>query len=301
MIQSPKLWTWLRRAVMLCTDAGPCTRVVLSHGKATGAALLVNQWPTAEPSAELVERIAGELWECAISTAEVYTGPQLFEVAAYYGRAEVAPGARFAFRVDGRPTIDPNLGSELAPSEDATGKGLAQQSMRHAEAVMRMHVGSIGVVFNKYEAMLERAFARMAHLEERHFETLQTFEELTLQREERKLAAAQLERESKRDEAIAEKIALLMPVIANRIAGQKVFPTPITEGDAALGALVKSLTKEQLAGIAKALDPTQAIALFELVQKHMPAAPADGTKALPSPSGTSGEGGPPNGKGGAHN
>ena len=267
---------WLRAAVQLRgAEEGSCTRITLDQmsgdrGQATGCVL--GHWPVDAKCDPNLDDLAQSIVENARAHASAFPGSLcLYDVVAYYGK-QFHPLRRTTLRImehDGRP-------SHLLPYEQATSDGLVGQLMRHVEAKDRLLTMSIGTVFEHHARIISELRARTAELEAREMETTEMYRRLTQEERAREMEDKRLALEQKKADRDAEvktqlmeKLSLLLPVVANRMAGERVFPDTLSGTEATVKAIVESLTPDQLQKLSQTLTLEQQVAFLDLVKKHV--------------------------------
>ena len=148
--------------------------------------------------------------------------------------------------------------------------------MRHVEAKDRLLTMSIGTVFEHHARIISELRARTAELEAREMETTEMYRRLTQEERAREMEDKRLALEQKKADRDAEvktqlmeKLSLLLPVVANRMAGERVFPDTLSGTEATVKAIVESLTPDQLQKLSQTLTLEQQVAFLDLVKKHV--------------------------------
>jgi len=167
-------------------------------------------------------------------------------------------------------------------SEPATHRGLAAMAMRHADAAYRMLAGMFMNIQTSNErgmAMKDRTIEKLMQFQLDKVELMDALSGKQLEREilvegKRKEAEVELHRElAKIDREQMwmkmgeERIAPLIPLIADRILRKDGAPGATTTRDEMLAAVFESMTPEQIAGLQAVLKPEQLANLARLADE----------------------------------
>lgn len=181
--------------------------------------------------------------------------------------------ARFPFRL--RPNQDE---FEEAGDEPANQRGLLTQLMRHNEALAKTMVHAVAGITTVMARRLESSDNAITRLTENAQKNLLLLEEAKSEQHGRDLELLEVNRKAEREEKIFEKLSLLVPVVINKLAGQKVFNA---EDPSALmlRTFTESISTDQFNKIQSTLNQEQIILLAQIIQSSK--------KALPPANGTS--------------
>lgn len=256
---------WLRRQFYGSDEHpdGRCNRLVLSHIAVTGKAGDVHTMPFKKCPAEgEISDIVHEIETHALNEVETMGGVQKFIVRSYFSKSE-KPVSRFPFRMS---ATDAGNEDETVDSEPPSAKGMLSQLMRHNEALARMltmGTTQIIVTLQKQNANLA---AQLEMNMSKELEFVRTTEELLSQKHVRELEAIQAQNKEKRMQELYDKGMLLLPAVANRIAGKQVMNQTVSPSEVMLNELVSTLKPEQFEKLLAVLAPEQRIVLLELYQ-----------------------------------
>lgn len=261
-VNRKKLCQWVARQVLLEHEDGPCRRMVVRHvisskSTPTGEVLVEGRTDAegiAESIASIIEDDAKELGD-----------RQTYTVRAFFGRSskeEVGGRDRFSAHV-----FTESDGDDALMSEGPNGRGVMIQQMRHNEALVRTMVQTVGQTLDHMARINATLAARLEKIEEGRMAQIETFEELLSKRHERELEATKLQNAERRKEQAFEKLTLLLPAVANKIVGKKVFPENIAGDLDQLKNLLASVTPEQLSKLGEILSPVQTTALLSIYEK----------------------------------
>jgi hypothetical protein len=167
-------------------------------------------------------------------------------------------------------------------SEPATHRGLAAMAMRHADAAYRMLTGMFMNIQTSNErgmAMKDRTIEKLMQFQLDKVDLMASLSGKQLEREvlvegRRKEAEVELHRElAKIDREQMwmkmgeERIAPLIPLIADRFLRKDAAPGATTMRDEMLAAVFESMTPEQVAGLQGVLKPAQLANLARIAEE----------------------------------
>lgn len=267
-----KLKDWLSRQFYKMDEAlGPCCKLVCRHLSADGRTKTGDVFQIMVPHNEQVVKVdedellimANQIESSVLEDAEGIGGVQRYQILAYHTQAS-RPVTRFTFRMSAADLDE----YEDEFSEPASTKGQHAQIMRHNEALMRIAV--MGA--NQALGLQNRTIARQADLIEKmmsqRMEEFELIEELRSNQHERELMTKAEEAKQERYNQLFEKGKVLLPVVANRIAGRKVLPEDTDPMVETLKSLVETLDPGQVSDILPRLRPEQQIALLEFIEAY---------------------------------
>jgi len=262
MLWPAKLTPWLKR-VCFAKDKGALTKLELRQVVGGSPDSMVDSWLFTEdtPKTE-IEDLATEITARAQGDCEeAFDGPTQYTVLAFFDGGEVhdsrAPTTRFE-------SSHRSEGSGFEESEPATAKGIASQQMRHNEVLVRMVVANTASMQHHAERVLERAYARIQHLEEDRYEMIKMAEGMLNERSTRELNEAATRDKMIRYDEAWQSARVLLPTVVNKIAGKNLLPEKVTATDEIVIRLIGSLTPDQFAKIQSVLDPMQIAGFGEL-------------------------------------
>lgn len=216
-------------------------------------------------SAELVTE---QILEAMQDDANACGGVQRYSVRAYYGATtdKVEPrGGRFTCRVRGEKE---DMDDDAFDSESKDMKGHVAQMMRHNEAMVRaMLAGSAEAsrtmvsIVGHMSRMMETQQTTVMNLTEQLQQSLD-------RKAEREVASFKAHAIERRKDAVFGKLALLMPLAINRLAGKTVVQEEQAPELHLLKGFINSLTKTQLEALSGVLGPEQQMLVLELCSKY---------------------------------
>lgn len=254
---------WIRRQCFLHSDEknGKCTSLIVSH-VGSGKNAKVATIPIVDSvTPDDMDEIASEIIQAVTIDAEAIGGLQKYYIQAVFENLS-EPINRFAFRLQGssEDTVD------TFDSEPANQKGLLGQLMRHSEASHRISVASTGHVIAMQNKIIARQAEQLETMQAKHIELIETLEELKSERHSRELDAAESMRKQEAYKDITQKILLLMPLVANKFAGQKLLPESTTTGEQMVKSLMDSIKPDQFREITEKLTPEQQMILMSIYE-----------------------------------
>jgi hypothetical protein len=265
-----ELTPWVRQHVAFPDRVhGRCHQVKLRHlnvnreiqGDVTALPVKLDEGGEEDGITPLLHQIA----EAAQRDADdINQGVQTYAIYAYY-TADKNYAVRKMFRV--ASTAEAEMDRNLNPSEPANEKGLVAQSMRHVEVLMR----HMTVVTTMQFQSLTRENQRLSEMNERFsqqqidFLTLyqDTMNQATTRRLQEKKEEASL---AMKEEALA-KLSALVPVVINRIAGQKVLPEE-DQSFMLMASLLENMPEEQQLKFYNMLTESQKMTLAEILAQY---------------------------------
>jgi hypothetical protein len=131
-----------------------------------------------------------------------------------------------------------------------------------------MRIAVVGA--NQALGLQNRTISRQAELIEnllsKRIEEFELIENLQTQQHERDLASKAEENKQQRYQELFEKGKVLLPVIANRIAGRKILKEDSDPMVETLKSFAETLSPAQISDILPKLKPEQQIALMEFIE-----------------------------------
>ena len=207
---------------------------------------------------ELATAIADRVLEDAIGLGIV----QRYVVIAY-GLDKVI--GRLTLRENADASGAGRLPGDPLDSEPPTEKGLLTQTMRHLEISERTHATVVANIFAMQTRMLHEKDERIAHLEERHWETVIAAEQLVSDHHRRQLENRAADQKAEAMREVLGTFLQLAPTAVNKLAGRRVLPEKTSPALVGLRALVGTLKPEQLEALKFVLSPAQLETFTEIV------------------------------------
>lgn len=259
--QRQTLENWICVQLFGDTD-GKCTRFELRHlamGQKKGKIVCSIKVPL-EYDEGHSDEILRELEAMSEADATGMGGTQVYVALAFFGGRKTE-GARYPFRAT-------NADDDEILSEPPTGTGMIAQAQRHLESVMRINTLGQSQVISVLTRMVERLDVENSNLQKGRIETVEIFEELMSKRHDREMDMLREERRGRLLDTMADKVETLMPVIANKLSGQRLLPEP-DHGREMVKTFIGSLEKDQLEQMSGILRPEQAVLFATAAEQFM--------------------------------
>lgn len=256
---------WIRRQLFHYSDTknGRCTSFILSHVGSGSKSNIVTTMPIIEKiGPDDIDETVGQINETATIDAEGLGGLQKYMLQATFENLD-KPINRFIFRInatDGEDNVD------VMDSEPATQKGLMSQMMRHTEATFRISMASTGNIVGMQNRIISRQAEQIETLTQKHIDLVQVLEELQTEKHTRELDAAVAMRKQEAYKDITQKVLLLLPTVANKLAGKTLLPEKTTSGEQMIKSLMDSLTPDQMNNMQGMLSPEQKMVMFQIYE-----------------------------------
>lgn len=259
---------WVREHVVISKPGfGRCRKLILRHlsieNKPQGDVQAINV-PNDEGLVGEIEMIVNKIVDAAQRNANDYaSGMQKYALYAYYPDDQSYVPHKI-FKVSAEDESD--MG-DLSPSEPPNEKGLTAQLMRHNEAIMKTSTMKDTFLFS----IMQREMARLSDKDERNEQ--QRMDMIVLQQETlneahtRRLSERKEEGDIALREGVFEQLKVLMPIIANRVAGKQIFPEE-DKSFLLMATLLENLTDEQQAFFRDSLSPPQVAILAEILEAY---------------------------------
>ena len=270
---APQIGQWLRQNILANDpEQGTCYKLVIKHFSITKkpqgdvtTIKLADSPLGVDPGA--IDGIISDVIDAAQEDANaLHSGLQLYAVFAYFTNNPNYVPRRF-FRVGAEEEYDPEA-SGADPSETPDSRGLVAQAMRHVEAIMKTSVLNTSYLIQTLQqenAGLRQTVQQQGELSiEMGALVQETLDNSTA----RRLAEKEAENKQNMMGAVFEHLKLLLPVILNKISGQKIAP----ETDPSfqlLAALFEGMPAEQQqALVTDFLTPTQSAVFAEFIDTY---------------------------------
>lgn len=263
---------WLRKHVLTYSDEkGDCDKLIIRHFTHDGR--LQGDVSTIRIDKEIFEQENGIDWivqqvcEAAQGHADsLASGVQTFGVYAHY-RSDSSYSPHRKFRVAAQESVDPaNHG--LEPSEPATPQGLLSQLMRHNEANTRLSVTQSS---NLVQILMEDNRSQRQLIERMLAQSVDLagmMQEMMDNATHRRIEEKKAETTQQITSTIFEHLKLILPVIFNKLAGEKIAP----ESDASFtmfAALWETMPEAQQQDfVTKFLNPAQATVFANFLELY---------------------------------
>ena len=216
-------------------------------------------------SLDNIPDLAEEIVSRAQTDADGIGGVQRYTVTLY-ALGEVRAVLRWPFRI--RANGDE---FEEAGDEPANAKGLMTQLMRHNEAIAKTMVQAVAGITTVMARRLESSDNTVTRLTEQHHRNMELLEEAKSDQHQRDMELLTTTENENRKNQMFEKLSLLVPVMINKLAGQKVMDAQ-DPAVMMMKSFAESLSAEQFQEISKKLKPEQLVVLGQLLQplKQLP-------------------------------
>jgi hypothetical protein len=255
------LTRWLSRELVKDRKDKPIAKISLRHASPGTKGNEVETYDLTERvySTEEIPTMAEEMISRAQTDADGMGGVQRYTITLY-ALNEVRAVLRWPFRIRANGDEFDEAGDE-APN----GKGLLSQLMRHNEALAKTMVHAVAGVTTVMARRLESSDQLNSQLMQKHVESMKILEEAKSEQHTRDMELLTTEASETRKNQMFEKLSLLVPVLINKLAGQKVLdsqdPTAMM-----LKSFAESITADQFKKIQSSLGPEQTILLMQILQ-----------------------------------
>lgn len=257
---------FLRRGIFARGEEGdesaePIRKAVLRHSAPGTKGNDVETFEVKEKfSTDDLESLVDDILKRAQADADGIGGVQHYALHLY-AKGKDRSVARFPFRMRGQDD-DYDTG---AGDEPANMKGVLTQFMRHNEAYAKTMTQGFGSVTAMLVRRLEDADKQIGKLLAQRGEDMALMESLRSEQNDRDIKMLEAESSERRKDAIFEKVALIVPVMLNKLMKQKVIPSE-DPSMLMLQQFVESISSDQLAKLSSSLNPEQLIVLYSLLQ-----------------------------------
>jgi hypothetical protein len=254
-----RIHKWLARTL----EDDSVDRLVVRHD--TGAEVSTirgDEGGPLESTDERVDELTAALSERVLEDAIGLGGVQRYVITAY-GLDKVI--ARLTLRENADASGAGRQPGDPIDSEPATERGLLTQTMRHLEISERTHATVVANIFAMQSRMLREKDERIAHLEERHWETVIAAEQLVSDHHGRQLENRAADQKAEAMREVLGTFLQLAPTAVNKIAGRALLPEKTSPALVGLRALVGTMKPEQLEALKFVLTPVQLETFTEIV------------------------------------
>ena len=257
---------WVRTQVCVTSkEMGRCKKVVLRH-------LSVDRKPmndvhsvniasdAAFEGTEIADKVILEITEAALRDANDLKGVQTYGIYAYYtGDPNWAP--RKIFRVSADEDFDPESG----PSEPPTEKGIVAQLMRHNEINSKNSLVAMGYIITTFQKEIGEQRAMNKTFMEQQIETAMFIQDVMNDAHKRRIEERKAEVEMTVMEGVFEHLKIILPIIANKLAGREIVPSSMPPEFMLFASLLENLSDQQQTILRDMLNPQQLTVLAELL------------------------------------
>jgi hypothetical protein len=258
---------WIRSHVCASSkEYGRCKKVMLRHlnleRKPAGDVATINLADDpAIVGTEVADKVIMEIADAALRDAnDMKAGVQTYGIYAYFTNDQnYAP--RKIFRVAADEEFDPESG----PSEPPTEKGLVQQLMRHNEINSKNSLVAMGYIIQTFQKELDQQRAANKQLFDQQIEGALLIQDVMNDAHRRRLDEKKAELEMSVIEGVFEHLKVVLPIVANKIAGKEIVPTGMQRELYMFASLLENLSDEQQTVLRDMLNPQQTTLLAELL------------------------------------
>jgi hypothetical protein len=259
---------WLREHVVVTRPGlGRCRKLIIRHmsidNKPQGDVTNISV-PQDEGLVGEIDMIVNKIVDSAQRNANDYaSGVQKYALYAYYtDDQQYVPYKIFRLAAE-----DESGQGDLSPSEPPTTAGITSQLMRHNEAVFRTSTMTTSYQFSIFEKLLNRMSEKEERSDQQRMDMVLLMQETINEAHTRRLNERKEEMRMALQEGIFEQLKVVMPIIANRIAGKQIFPEE-DKSFLLMATFLENLKPEQQAFLRDSLDPPQIAILGEILAEY---------------------------------
>ena len=230
---------FLRNALVIESREGPCFRLCLKHILTKGPGDDVanyNIGDAQEITPDFLEELQGRIQTDADVDAHGIGGVQKYQLIPYHTKNPDRSQGRLVFRAGDAANEERDF-----ESEPANERGMLAQQMRHNEALVRSQVTSVNNTMNILLRSNEKLQVEKEKLEEDRYRNLSVMEKLMQDGHGRFLAEQESEFQMAMKKETFSKLAMLVPAVVNKLAGQKVLPEATNPKAMAMKGLANSI------------------------------------------------------------
>lgn len=262
---------WVRQHVCAVSkEHGRCKKVMVRHlnveRKPVGDVHTINiTSDSATDGTEMADRVINEIADAALRDAnDVMAGVQTYAIYAYYTNdTNYVP--RKIFRAAADEDSNPEAGGL---SEPPTEKGVLSQLMRHNEVTSKNSLVAMGYIIQTFQKEIDQQRAMNKHLMDQQIETAMFVQEVTNDAHDRRLKEKKAEIEMAVVEGAFEHLKVILPIIANKIAGKEILSGPMSKEIYLLASFLETLSPQQQTVLRDMLSPQQVAQLAELLGSY---------------------------------
>lgn len=222
-----------------------------------------------------VPKKAGDDW-CDTAALDIHAklqnetaslgGLQKYAIYAYHSGDYENHTARFIIRLQGVNDDDDDDGLN---SEGPDKTGLVSQCMRHTEASNRTMVALVQGLVGTYQSTISRLAAMNEKLLDDKLASMELIQDMQEDKDNREAKALTAKAKAKGVQDLVGRLGVLLPAMANRVAGKPIFPVE----DSSMMMMVRSLftsmatNPEKLDKLMGLLSPEEGIAFMNLYEQ----------------------------------
>jgi hypothetical protein len=265
------LQTWLRECLFSIVDGDDGA---LRFARVTVRQLVKGNRRGEEVLTLEVPGKAGEDW-CDTAALDIHGklsteaatlgGLQKYALYAYHSGDNENHTSRFVIRLQNDDDED---GGDGLNSENPDKTGLVSQSMRHTEVFAKTMSGMVMALMGSYQATISRQNSMIEKLLEEKMTGMESMQEMMEAKDERDVRMIQARAKARGIEDLVGRLGVLLPAVANKVAGKAIFPVE----DSSMMMMTRSLVTSIMADPERAekllalLPPEQGIALMNLYE-----------------------------------
>lgn len=262
---------WVRQHVCAVSkEHGRCKKVMVRHlnieRKPVGDVHTINI--TSDPAVvetEMADKVINEIADAALRDAnDVKAGVQTYAIYAYYTNdANYVP--RKIFRAAADEDSDPEAGGLSEPPNE---KGLTAQLMRHLEVTSKNSLVAMGYIIQTFQKEIDQQRSLNKHLMGQQIETAMLIQDVTNDAHDRRIKEKKAEMEMSIMEGGFEHLKVILPIIANKLAGKEIMSGPMSKDIYLLASFLENLSPQQQTVLRDMLSPQQIAQLAELLTSY---------------------------------
>jgi hypothetical protein len=271
------LQKWLRECVYLISEddsKARFSRVVvrqLVKGNKRGEEVFHLDVPK-KTGDEWADNAGVEIYAKLQAETATLGGLQKYALYAFHSGDNESHTSRFVIRLQG---VDDDEGEDF-DSEGPDKTGLVSQAMRHAEVSNKTMAGMVMSLVSGYQSMisrqasmLDRQSAMVESLLEDKIAGVEAIRLLADDKEERDIKLMSARAKAKGVESLVTRLSLLLPAVANKVAGRPIFP----DKDPAIMMMVKGLftslasSDDKLKALAQIMGPEESVAFMNILEE----------------------------------
>jgi hypothetical protein len=193
-------------------------------------------------------------------------GLQKYALYAYHSGDFENHTARFIVRLQG---VSDDEDEDGLNSEGPDKTGLVSQAMRHTEASNRTMVALVQGLVGTYQSTISRLAAMNEKLLDDKLASMELIQEMQEDRDNREAKAMTAKAKAKGIQDLVGRLGILLPAVANKVAGKPIFPVEDSSMMMMVRALFTSMATnpERLDKLMAMLSPEEGIAFMNLYEQ----------------------------------
>jgi hypothetical protein len=266
------LQTWLRECLYSVVDGDDGA---LRFSRVTVRQLTKGNKKGEEAFSLDVPKKASDDW-CDTAALEIHAklqnevaslgGLQKYALYAYHSGDYENHTARFIVRLQG---VSDDEDEDGLNSEGPDKTGLVSQAMRHTEASNRTMVALVQGLVGTYQSTISRLAAMNEKLLDDKLASMELIQEMQEDRDNREAKAMTAKAKAKGIQDLVGRLGILLPAVANKVAGKPIFPVEDSSMMMMVRALFTSMATnpERLDKLMAMLSPEEGIAFMNLYEQ----------------------------------